>query len=146
MPFYLVRRDGPYSFDFWHRAQTVGPLQSISIAEFLKLSDSVRAIYVGGVLDGMTFTSYGYNIPEHDRFVRCARTLTLGALAQKTVEWIVPIRSFTKVPGLLSRKPSALSAKKAVGISCSQSDSNKKTKSHRPRREPSGTRCLDRQH
>lgn len=74
-------------------AQTVGPLASILPSEFLKLPDGVKAVYVGGVLDGMTFTSYNYSLSHHDQHVRCARTLTLGALAQKTADGIRARRS-----------------------------------------------------
>jgi hypothetical protein len=42
--------------------QTVSPLISISPAEFLKLPEEVRAVYVGGVLDGVTFMSYGNGV------------------------------------------------------------------------------------
>jgi hypothetical protein len=69
-------------------AQKLGPLHSITAAEFLKLPEGIRAIYVSGVLDGLTFTTYGYSIPDHDRFVQCAQTLTIGALANRTVDWL----------------------------------------------------------
>lgn len=69
-------------------AQSVSPLISITPAEFLKLPDGAKALYVGGVLDGMTFTTYGYGIPDHDKFAKCVRTLTLGALAQRTADWL----------------------------------------------------------
>lgn len=69
-------------------APTVSPLISITSAEFLKLPSNIRAVYVGGVLDGMTFVTYGYSIPDHDRFVGCARTITLGELGTRTAEWL----------------------------------------------------------
>src|SRR5262245_42081163 len=68
--------------------QTLGPLVSISPAEFLKLPRDMQGIYVAGVIDGMTFTSYGYSLPEHDRFVRCVRTLTVGETSDATVKWL----------------------------------------------------------
>lgn len=77
-------------------AQTVSPLISISPAEFLKLPDGPRAVYVGGVIDGITFTTYGYSIKEHDKFAHCARTLTLGALAQRTAAWLKANPSFSE--------------------------------------------------
>ena len=67
---------------------TVGPLKSIAPHEFVKLSGPEQAVYVSGVLDGMSFTSYGYGLPEHDQFVRCSQTITLGALAKKTVAFL----------------------------------------------------------
>ncbi len=36
-------------------ASTLGPLISVTPEEFLKLPEAVRAIYVGGVLDGATY-------------------------------------------------------------------------------------------
>jgi hypothetical protein len=64
-------------------APTLSPLISVSPTEFLKLPEAVQAIYVGGVLDGVTYTSYGYGLPDHDAYIRCVRTLTLGNLAQR---------------------------------------------------------------
>jgi hypothetical protein len=69
--------------------QTLGPLNSIPATEFLhKMTPAMRAFYVGGVIDGFTFTSYGYSLPEHDQFVRCARAIPLGKLSEETVAWI----------------------------------------------------------
>jgi len=46
-------------------AQAVGPLVSITAAEFLKLPEDARVTYVAGVIDGITLTSYGYSLPDH---------------------------------------------------------------------------------
>ncbi len=70
------------------KAEPVGPLISVTPKEFLSLPEGAQAIYTAGILDGMTVITYGYSIQDHDKFVRCARTLTLGNLAAKTVEWI----------------------------------------------------------
>jgi hypothetical protein len=67
---------------------TLSYVQSISPQLFLKLPDEVQALYVGAILDGMTFTSYGYQLPEHDKFVKCTQTMTLGALGQKVSSWL----------------------------------------------------------
>lgn len=69
-------------------APTVSPLISITPTEFLQLPNNVRSVYVGGVMDGITFITYGYSLQDHDKFVRCARTITLGDLANKTAEWL----------------------------------------------------------
>jgi len=69
-------------------AQTLGPLVSISPEEYLKLPHSVQTFYVAGVVDGVSVTSYGYSLPDHDAYVRCARTMTLGVLAQRVADWI----------------------------------------------------------
>ena len=67
-------------------AQAVGAAFSISAGEFLKLPDDARVAYVAGVIDGITFTSYSHNLPDHDRYIRCVRTLTVGALNKG--QWI----------------------------------------------------------
>lgn len=69
-------------------AQSVNPLTVLTPAEFLKLPDVVRSVYVGGVLDGMTFVTYGYGIALHDRFVLCARSIAPGELAERTAQWL----------------------------------------------------------
>lgn len=75
---------------------TLGPLHSLSPADFLKLPDGVQAIYVAGVLDGVSYTTYGYELPDHDRYVRCASTLRLGALADRTVAWLKANPTFSE--------------------------------------------------
>jgi len=77
-------------------AQAVGPLVSITAAEFLKLPEDARVTYVAGVIDGITLTSYGYSLPDHDRYIRCVRTLALGALTQRTVDWLRARPSFAE--------------------------------------------------
>lgn len=67
---------------------TVGSLVSITSAEFLKLPEKAQAVYVGGIIDGMSFTTYGYKIKDHDVFVYCANTITLGDLAKRTAALI----------------------------------------------------------
>jgi hypothetical protein len=67
---------------------TVNAVESLSSNEYLKLSAGLQALYVGGIIDGVSFTSYGYSLPKHDNYVRCVRTLTLGALAQEVVAWL----------------------------------------------------------
>ena len=69
-------------------APNVGPLLSIAPSEFMKQSEHEQAVYVAGVLDGMTFVSYGYSLPDHDQFVRCSQTITLGALAKRTLAFL----------------------------------------------------------
>jgi hypothetical protein len=67
---------------------TLNGVESISPAEYLKLPEGPQALYVGGVIDGVSHTTYGYSIRGHDEYVRCVRTLTLGALAQKVASWL----------------------------------------------------------
>lgn len=67
---------------------TVNAVESLSPKEFLRFPENVQALYVGGVIDGVSFTTYGYSLPGHDEYVRCVRTLTLGATAQKVAAWL----------------------------------------------------------
>lgn len=85
-------------------AQTLGPLVSITPEEYLKLPNTVQTLYVAGVVDGTSVTSYGYSLPDHDAYVRCARTMTLGVLSQRVADWIRAILDFPKVWRPLSQK------------------------------------------
>lgn len=67
---------------------TINAVESLSINEYLKLSGDLQAFYVGGIIDGVSYTSYGYSLPQHDSYVRCVHTLTLGALAEKVAAWL----------------------------------------------------------
>jgi len=69
-------------------AQSLGPLTTVSPQDFLKLTENMRVLYVAGVLDGVSYTSYGYELPDHDSYIRCARTMTVGVLAQRVADWI----------------------------------------------------------
>lgn len=82
------------SFSTQPSAQTLGPLITVSPADFLKLPDRFQSLYVGGVIDGMTFTSYGYTLPDHDVFVRCLMTIKVGDLSERVVAWLHAHPSF----------------------------------------------------
>ena len=97
-------------------AQTLGPLVSLSRKEYLKLPDSMQAIYVAGVIDGVSVTTFGYSIPDHDAYVRCARTMTLGVLGQRVADWI------RANPGFSEGAATAVS--KTLGENCHRPSSN----------------------
>lgn len=85
-------------------AQTVNYVETISQSEFLKLPDGIQALYIGGLIDGMTYTSYNYSLSHHDQIVRCVRTITLGELAKKTVDTIrVTVRKDEPMPSAVAR-------------------------------------------
>lgn len=69
-------------------AQTLGPVVSVTPEEYLRLPSSVQALYVAGVVDGVSTTSYGHRLPDHDAYVRCVRTMTLGDWADRVTTWI----------------------------------------------------------
>jgi hypothetical protein len=43
---------------------------------------------VAGVLDGVTYTTYGYSIAGHDAYIQCARTMTMEVMARRVADWI----------------------------------------------------------
>ena len=67
---------------------TLNAVESLSPKEYLQLPSGIQAIYVSGIMDGVSFTSYNYDLPWHDDYVRCVRSLTVGALAQKVAMWL----------------------------------------------------------
>ena len=64
----------------------MGPLHSLGVQEFLKLPENYQVLYVAGAIDGMTFVSYGYALPDHDALVRCYRSKPLGEFTKEVVE------------------------------------------------------------
>ncbi len=76
--------------------QSLGPLTSISPQQYIQLTEDMQVLYVAGVFDGVTLTSYGYSLPGHDSYVRCARTMTLGVFAQRVADWIRANPTFTE--------------------------------------------------
>ena len=91
-------------------APTTGPLISISTQEYLKLPLDIQALYVAGVIDGVSYMSYGYSLPDHDAYVKCARTIKLGDLAQRVADWIRAHPKFSEGP--------ATAVSKTMGASC----------------------------
>ena len=67
---------------------TLNAVESLSSKEYLQLPERIQAIYVAGIMDGVSFTSYNYDLPWHDDYVRCVRSLTVGALAQRVAMWL----------------------------------------------------------
>lgn len=67
---------------------TTGTVQPIPIAEFLKLPAQLQAIYVGGIIEGMSFVMYGYSNPDLTKWTSCVRTQTLGKTTEDVVEFL----------------------------------------------------------
>jgi hypothetical protein len=91
-------------------AQPLGPLTTISSQQYLKLTEDMQVLYIAGVLDGVTYTTYGYSLPDHDTYVRCARTMTVGVFAQRVGDWIRANPKFTEA--------SASAVAKTMGAYC----------------------------
>jgi hypothetical protein len=56
-------------------------IQPLAVQEFLSLSEDMQAVYVGGVLEGMSYVQYGYGIPDLEKWTECVRRKSLGETA-----------------------------------------------------------------
>jgi hypothetical protein len=65
-----------------------GSLETITTSEFLKLPEDLQNVYVAGVLDGMSYVTYNYEIADHDKFVACVRTQSLAATVAGVLDYI----------------------------------------------------------
>src|SRR5690348_15509641 len=68
--------------------QPVGMLKPVPVAQFLQLPTNIQSIYVGGIMEGMGFVTYGYGLPDYPDWVRCVRGKTLGETTQDVVSFI----------------------------------------------------------
>ena len=68
--------------------KTVGPMQIFTPAEFLKLSDALQAAFVGGLIEGIAFVSYGYSLSSHDAWTVCVRQKNIGDTAADIVSFL----------------------------------------------------------
>ncbi len=64
------------------------PLETILVEEFLKLPENFQVLYVAGILDGMSFVSYGNNDPTLGAWTNCVRQKTLGETNREVVAWL----------------------------------------------------------
>jgi hypothetical protein len=94
---HAVEENGSKNFDYIYIApvaidesgsKTVGPVQSLTPAEFLKLPDDFRALYVGGLIEGMAFISYGYSLPDHEEWTACVRQKSIGDTTDDVVSFL----------------------------------------------------------
>ncbi len=64
------------------------PLETLKTSVFLKLPSDLQAIYIGGVLDGMSYVSYGTQDPKLRAWTNCVRTKSLGESTEEVVRWL----------------------------------------------------------
>jgi len=69
-------------------SEQVGVVQPISVTEFLKLDEDIQAVYVGGLMEGMAFISYGISEGSYPQWVKCVRSKTLGETTEDVVAFI----------------------------------------------------------
>ena len=65
------------------------PLETLKTSEFLKLPPEFQAIYIGGVLDGMAYVSYGTQDPKLGAWTNCVRAKSLGQSTEEVVRWLI---------------------------------------------------------
>jgi hypothetical protein len=75
-----------------------GSLETVSTSEFLKLPGDFQALYVAGILDGMSYVTHNYEIPNGDQWVACVRTKTLGATLTDVLAYMKANPSEAKYP------------------------------------------------
>jgi hypothetical protein len=66
----------------------IGPLNTITPQQFLKLPQDYQFMYVAGYIDSATFISYGYSFPDHADLVACCRSMSLEIFAKEVVSWL----------------------------------------------------------
>jgi hypothetical protein len=62
-----------------------GMLEPITIAEYLKMPDSVQTMYVAGAMGGIAFMAYTYSPDQYPAWVKCVRMQTLGKTNEDVV-------------------------------------------------------------
>lgn len=74
--------------------QAAGLLQPIQVSEFLKLPSDLQTVYVGGILEGIAFSAYGYSDARYPAWVTCVRRETLGDTTDNVVAFIKQTPNF----------------------------------------------------
>ncbi len=69
-------------------SKPVGPLHIFTPEEFLKLPDGLQAVFVGGLIEGMSFVTYGYSLPDHEAWTACVRRKSIGDTAADVVAYL----------------------------------------------------------
>ena len=77
----------------------VGILQPIPVSEFLHLPDQIQSVYVGGLIEGMAFTSYGFSMPDYPVWVACVRSQPLGDTRKDVVLFLQQTPTFDEGVG-----------------------------------------------
>jgi hypothetical protein len=78
--------------------------------QFLKLPTNIQAVYIGGLLEGMSYAYYGDSQPDYPKFIACVRPRTLGETTQDVVAFL------TEQPDFDEGVSAALA--KALGSRC----------------------------
>jgi hypothetical protein len=63
-------------------------IQTITYAEFSKLPENYQALYIAGVIDGISYMGYNYDIPNRDEWNACVRATPLRDLVLETIAYV----------------------------------------------------------
>jgi hypothetical protein len=100
----------------------VGPVEVLTTDEFLKLDQHLQAVFVGGIIEGLSFFAYGYSIPDYPAWAACARSKNLGDTTADVVAFVRETTNFDE--GIAS------AVAQVIGKRCKHSSPN--TPLHRP--------------
>lgn len=75
------------------------PLRSVESAAFLKMDWPAQRLYVSGILDGITFVSYGRRLPDHDAIVQCAKQRSVDQVTRDVVAFVKSHPAFSESLG-----------------------------------------------
>jgi hypothetical protein len=80
-------------------SQGAGLLQPVPVTEFLKLPEDLQTLYMGGLIEGMAFVSYGNSEVSYPAWVSCVRSKTLGDTTRDVVTFIKQQPNFNEGVG-----------------------------------------------
>lgn len=64
------------------------PLETVRVEEFLILPEDLQAAYVAGILDGMSYVSYGNSDPMLGAWTNCVRQTNLESMTREVIAWL----------------------------------------------------------
>lgn len=64
-------------------AQNPKPLETISRTQYLELSPELQAVYVAGIIDGMSAILFRKRIPGYQNWLDCVRTKTISEASEE---------------------------------------------------------------
>lgn len=73
-------------------------IETIKTADYMTLPEDFQAIYIAGIIDGMAYAYYNYQIPEHEAWAACVRAAPLGDLVTETNAYLASNRDEARYP------------------------------------------------
>jgi hypothetical protein len=56
--------------------------------EFQVISEDDQAMYVAGLIDGMSFVQYGYSLPNYGKWIECIHKKTVGETTKELLAFL----------------------------------------------------------